>query len=90
MTNWPVKLCTKFGEATLSRFRVIKDFIWAKGYLAIWAKVWAKIIYINVWPIKLCTKFGAASVSCFRVIKDFIWAKGFWPCGLKFWLRSFP
>ena len=55
MENWPIELCTKFGEATVSRFQVIKDFIWAKvwakGYLAIWAKVWAKIIYINVWPI---------------------------------------
>ena len=33
MANWPIKLCTKFGEATVSRFRVIKDFIWAKGYV---------------------------------------------------------
>ena len=57
MANWPIKLCTKFGKATVSRFRVIKDLIrakvWAKGYLAIWAKVWAKIISINVWQIGL-------------------------------------
>ena len=53
MANWPLKLCTKFGEATVSRFDVIKDLIWAKGYLAIWAKVWAKIISINVWQIGL-------------------------------------
>ena len=33
MANWPIKSCTKFGEATLSRFRDIKDFIWAKGYV---------------------------------------------------------
>ena len=52
-----MKLCAKFGEATVRRFRVIKDLIrakvWAKGYLAIWAKVWAMIININVWQIGL-------------------------------------
>ena len=49
----PIKLCRKFGKATVSRFPVIKDFLWAKvwaeGYLAIWAK----IISINVWQIGL-------------------------------------
>ena len=28
-----MKLCAKFDEATESRFRVIKDNVWAKGYV---------------------------------------------------------
>ena len=31
--NWPINLCTKFGEATVSSFWVIEDFIWAKSYV---------------------------------------------------------
>ena len=58
VTNWPIKLCTKFGEATVSGFRIIVISmhwakVWAKGYLPIWANVWAKIISIRLWQIGL-------------------------------------